>query len=116
MKIKYTLIFVLVLNFFAFINSTEVTATQVVPPSYTAASGTTSFTGPLANSARTYQLLINANQLTGMIGQNLTAISWRSSSGATTNWPPTDYTISNYRIYLSESVTPSARSLAFFFF
>jgi len=114
MKIKYTLIFVLVLNFFAFINSTEVTATQVVPPSYTAASGTTSFTGPLANSARTYQLLINANQLTGMIGQNLTAISWRSSSGATTNWPPTDYTISNYRIYLSESVTPSARSLAFF--
>jgi len=111
MRIKFTILFLVVLSFCSFIG---VSATQVVPPAYTGSTGTASFLGPLSNSSRTYQLLINANQLTGMIGQNLTAISYRSLAGATTVWPPSDYSISNYRIYLSESVTPSARSLAFF--
>lgn len=111
MRIKFTIFFIVALSFISF---TGVSATQVVPPAYTASNGTATFLGPLANSSRTYQLLINANQLTGMIGQNLTAISFRSLASATTVWPPTDYTISNYRIYLSESVPPSSRSLALF--
>lgn len=114
MRIKFTILLLAVFSFCYFTVSTDLSATQVVPPAYTASTGTATFLGPLANTSRTYQLLINANQLTGMIGQNLTAISWRSLASATTVWPPTDYTISSYRIYLSESVTPSARSLALF--
>ncbi len=114
MRIKFTILFIALSGFIFFTGSDGIKATQVVPPAYTSSNGTATFLGPLANSSRTYQLLINANQLTGMIGQNLTAVSFRSLASATTVWPPSDYTISNYRIYLSESVAPSARSLAFF--
>ncbi len=87
---------------------------QVVPPAYENTAGTTSFLGPYANSARTYQLLIKSTMLSGLEGQNLTSLSFRLPASASADWPLTGYTINNYRIYLSKSVDPSARSLLFF--
>lgn len=121
MKFIFTLLLFSVLNFFSynsFANPLEITgddsrATQVVPNSYAATTGTGTFLGPLANAPRTYQLLIQASQLTGLVGRNLTGLSMRIPASATANWPLADVTYTNYDIYLSGSVEPSARSLTF---
>ncbi|MES2778179.1 MAG: T9SS type A sorting domain-containing protein [Bacteroidota bacterium] len=84
--------------------------THVVPVSYTT---TGSFLGPLANTQRTYQLLINANQLTPLVGQTLKGITFGRLASATVAWPDSDVTYTNYDIYLSESVAPAQRSLTF---
>lgn len=85
----------------------------IVPTGYSATPGTHSFLGPLANTGRTYQLLINANQLTSLVGQDLLGLSWRLPTSATAAWPSVDVTFSNYDIYLSGSVAPADRSLTF---
>lgn len=85
----------------------------VVPPDYTATPGTSTFTGPLATTARTYQLLIHEDLLVSLVGKDLLAISWRIPTSATTNWPAADVTIANYDVYLSGSVSPNQRSLTF---
>ena len=77
------------------------------------APGTATFTGPLANTARTLQFLIHDTLLTDLIGKELTGISWRLPTSATVVWPATDATYTGYDIYLGESVTPAARSLTF---
>jgi hypothetical protein len=77
----------------------------------TAAPGT--FLGPLANSARTYQLLINENQLTEHLGQSLTGITFRLPASATGDWPTAEVNFAAYDIRLSESVAPADRSLVF---
>jgi len=59
-------------------------------------------------------MLIKSTQLTGLIGMNLNALSFRLPANASADWPVADYSISNYRIYLSESVDPSNRSLTLF--
>lgn len=87
--------------------------TQVVPNNYSGTGGTATFTGPLTNAPRTYQLLIHQNQLTGLAGKNLSAISFRLPQSATSSWPSTGVTYSNYDIYLSGSVDPVNRSLTF---
>ncbi len=86
----------------------------VVPTAYAHAPGTVTFLGPLANAARTYQLLIHEDQLTDLVGQEISAISWRLPASATAPWPTADVTYSAYDVYLSGSVTPSARSLTDF--
>ena len=86
----------------------------VIPPAYQDVTGTGGFLGPLANAARTYQLLIHQDQLTAMVGQELTAISWRNPASATTTWPATDAVYGAYDIYLAPSVAPAARSLTDF--
>jgi len=88
-------------------------STQVVPNAYAAIPGTATFLGPLANAPRTYQLLIQASQLTGLIGRNLTGFHMRIPASATANWPLTVVTYTNYDIYLSGSREPSNRSLTF---
>lgn len=93
---------------------TNLTATEVVPPTYKNTAGNGTFTSPLSNTARTYQLLIHSSQLTSFIGKKLTAISWRNPGNASTAWPTADVNILNYRIFLSGSVDPANRSLAFF--
>jgi hypothetical protein len=87
---------------------------HVVPPAYTNTTGTTSFLGPLANTQRIYQLLINENQLTDIVGMDLVAISWRIPANATADWPTSEVTFSEYNIFLSESVHPSDRDLTSF--
>lgn len=89
------------------------TNSQVVPNAYEFIPGTGAFTGPLTNTARTYQFLIQASQLTGVAGKYLTGIKMRIPTSATANWPLVDVTYNNYDIYLSGSVEPSARSLTF---
>lgn len=92
----------------------DLKATEVVPPIYKNTPGNGTFTSPLSNTARTYQLLIHSSQLTSFVGKNLTAISWRNPANTAANWPTADVTITNYRILLSASVDPANRSLALF--
>jgi len=86
---------------------------HVVPPQYAGTAGTATFLGPLANAQRTYQLLIHDSLLTNMVGQEITAFSWRIPTSATANWPPADVVFPSYDVYLSGSVPPSQRSLTF---
>ena len=87
---------------------------HVVPPNNTSTPGDATFTSQLANSARTYQLLIHESLLTDVIGKDLLGVSWRLFTTATANWPTTDVTFTDYDFYLSESVTPADRNLADF--
>lgn len=86
---------------------------KVVPPDYTNTPGTTSFLGPLANSQRTYQLLIHESLLTDLVNKEIQAISWRLPTSATANWPVADVVFTTYDIYLSGSVPPANRSFTF---
>ncbi|MBW8361346.1 MAG: T9SS type A sorting domain-containing protein [Kaistella sp.] len=79
-------------------------------PNITASSG---FTGVYASSARTYQLIIDDSQLTPLTGQYLTSIAFRLPSNATSSWPATDATYSNFQIFLSNGVDPANRQLDF---
>ena len=51
--------------------------------------------------------------LTDLVGLELTGITFRLPTNATTPWPANDAFFSNYDIYLSGSVDPSQRSLTF---
>lgn len=108
----------LLLTFFASnVHSQFVTddprAAYVMPNAYSGTGGTGVFTGPLANSQRTYQWLINANQLTSMIGNNIVSLAMRIPGNATGAWPTADVTFTNFDIYLAPSRPPSQRSLTF---
>jgi hypothetical protein len=88
-------------------------AVYVIPPAYSGTAGGASFLGPLSNSQRTYQMLIRDSILTGLVGQNITALTWRLLPSASSNWPAADVTFTNYDIYLSGSVAPENRSFTF---
>ncbi len=85
----------------------------VMPLDYAAAAGTHTFLGPLSSSERTYQLLIHADQLTGLVGGEITGLAFRSTSGATSAWPTAETTYAAFDIYLSPSVEPANRSFTF---
>ena len=85
----------------------------VVPEDRTTVSGTGSFLGPLSNAPRTYQLLIHASELTRFIGLELSAITYRLTSGATAPWPNASINFSSYDIRISQGVDPANRSLIF---
>jgi hypothetical protein len=85
----------------------------VVPNAYENTPGTGVFTGPLTNTQRTYQWLIQASQLTGLVGKDLLGFKMRIPTSSTAAWPPADVTYANYDIYLSGSVEPANRSLTF---
>ncbi len=87
---------------------------HVVPPDYTSTPGTGAFLSQFATSARTYQLLMHESLLAPLLNQQLLAVSWRLPTSATTNWPPTDLTISNFDLYLGQSVDPVNMSLTDF--
>lgn len=86
---------------------------NTIPPEYNNVGGTTTFTGPLAITARTIQFLIHDSLLTNLVGKDLQGLSYRLPVSATSNWPAAEVTYPSYDVYLSESVTPSARSLTF---
>ena len=71
------------------------------------------FTGPFANVARTYQMIIDDSQLTAISGQYLTSISFRLPTSAVSAWPAADTTYPDYQIYLSDGVEPANRQLNF---
>jgi hypothetical protein len=85
----------------------------VVPNSAETTSGGGSFLGPLSNAQRTYQLLVDDTQLSGVVGHQITGITWRLLPSATAAYPAADQSFANFDIRLSEGVEPSARSLTF---
>lgn len=89
-------------------------ADVVVPGAFatTEAPSTFSLTTTAA-AGRTYQYTINANQLTTVIGQDLTGIQWRLNNAASANWPSVDTSWSFFDIYVGPGVTPSAMSNTF---
>jgi len=93
-------------------NSSALDST-VIPTNYAALPGTASFLGPFSTSARTYQLLIHADQLTNIINSNLYSITFRIPVSATSSWPAADVMFTNFDIYLSDCVDPINRSLTF---
>ena len=88
-------------------------AFQVIPNTYSSTAGTGTFLGPLANAQRTYQFLINSNQLTAFVGSHINSLSLRIPTSSTADWPTTDVTFTNFDIYLAQSVAPADRSLTF---
>jgi hypothetical protein len=87
--------------------------TFVVPPAYQNTVGTGTFLGPLATSQRAYQLLIHEDQLVGMVGFDITGLTFRAPASSTGAWPVADVNIENYDILVSPSVPPSERSFIF---
>jgi hypothetical protein len=67
----------------------------------------------MVTTARTYQYLIQASQLTAFVGQNLNGLQWRLPGSATTSWPAVNANFANFDIYIGPGVEPAARSLTF---
>lgn len=88
-------------------------STTVIPNSYAALGGTGAFTGPFSTAARTYQWLINANQLTTMVGNNIISLAMRIPTSSVANWPTSDVTYSNFDIYIGPGRAPASKSLTF---
>ena len=85
----------------------------VIPNAYSGTAGTGVFMGPISNTPRTYQMLINANQLTALVGTHITSLSMRIPSASSASWPLTDVTFTNFDIYLGQSVPPGERHSTF---
>ena len=88
-------------------------ATYVVPPNYAGVQATATFLGPLSNAQRTIHFLIRDSVLTPLIGQEITALTFRLLASAIGNWPAADVTFNDYDIYLSPGVAPENRSFTF---
>ena len=124
MKSLFTFVLSILISFFFFNPSVNISATPlntgdgspdtlVVPNGYSNVPGNNTFLGPLSTTARTYQLLIHADQLTDFINKTLITIAFRLPSNANADWPPLNIEVLTYDIYLSGSVNPSERSLVF---
>ncbi len=117
MKSIYTFLIVglaTIFSFGAFAQQAQGTQFFVVPPEYETSPGTATFLGPLYTGARTCQWLIHEDELTNLVGKELQALSWRIPPSASSNWPPSDVTITNYDLWLSGSVAPADRDLTDF--
>jgi hypothetical protein len=99
--------------FLALATVSPVLADVVVPNSAQGAPGGGTFLGPLSTAQRTYQLLIDDVELTGLLGQQISGVTWRLLPSAVNNYPAADATFTSFDIRLSGSVDPSARSLTF---
>lgn len=89
-------------------------AQTVVPNDRQNESGTATFL-LFANTERTYQYIINASQLTGLVGQEIRSFNWRLPASATGDWPAPGSTFSfdNYEVWMSGAVNAADRSLTF---
>jgi hypothetical protein len=65
------------------------------------------------NAPRSGQLLIDASQLTGVIGQQITGLTFRMYNGATTAFPPTAATWSDYTINMGQGVALGSQTTTF---
>lgn len=91
-------------------------AQVVVPNEYTNTAASTSGLNTFirdAGNPRTGQLLINANQLTSLVGQSIGSISFRLYTGSTTAFPATNATWSDYTISLGQGVAFGSQSTTF---
>ncbi|MCB9841237.1 MAG: hypothetical protein H6809_06280 [Phycisphaeraceae bacterium] len=85
----------------------------VIPNDRAAVAGDGAFLSPLAFIPRSYQMLIHADELFPLVGENLTGITFRLTPGAGSPWPAAETTYANYDIYLSDCVDPALRSIVF---
>lgn len=74
---------------------------------------TAAFLGPLANSSRTYQMIIDDTMLTTLNGKYINSIAFRLPSTVSNPWPANATTYSSYEIWLSDGVDPANRQLDF---
>lgn len=90
---------------------------QVVVPNANAATpasatGLNTFIRDL-NAPRTGQLLIAANQLTGLVGQQIAGLEFRLWTGASVPFPASNATWADYTISVGQGVDFASRSLTF---
>ena len=88
----------------------------VVPNEYTNTSSGSSGLNTIirdAGNPRTAQLLINANQLVSLIGQSIISLDFRLFSGATTAFPATSATWSDFTISVGQGVAFGSQSTTF---
>lgn len=79
----------------------------VIPSTYTGTVGTATFTGPTGNTARTYQMIINSNQLTALVERSQHQLHLEIQLHQ--QLPSSDVTFTNYDIYLAQGVPPAER-------
>ena len=87
---------------------------KVVPNAQSTAAANSSFTGPLASNQLIYQILINQNQVTSLVGKTMTGLTFRIPTNSGSNWPTTAVTFETYDIFMGQCVAPSAMSLSNF--
>lgn len=87
---------------------------RVVPHAFESIPGTGTFNGPMDGvTARTYQWLIHADQLTPFVGRTLNGISFRLGP-STVPFPAAEISVPSFDLYLGQSVAPNARSITNF--
>ncbi len=74
---------------------------------------TGAFLGPLANTQRTYQMIIDDTLLTTLNGKYINSISFRLPASVSNNLPVNTTTYSSYEVWLSDGVDPVNRQLNF---
>jgi hypothetical protein len=90
-------------------------ASAVVVPNSAAgvdADGTFALTSTAA-AGRTFQLLIGANQLTGLLNNNLNSMAFRLNNSATAAWPSVATSFADWEIRIGAGVSPGAMSNTF---
>jgi hypothetical protein len=87
----------------------------VVPNAFadTAGTGASSLLISPQNNPRTVQIVWNANQLTDLVGAQITALTYRLSAALPNGYPIQTTTWSDYNISLGPSVLPSQASTTF---
>ena len=93
--------------------STSSLTSKVVPNGFETTPVSTYFSGTFDDTAKTYQLIIAASQLTNLINNQLTSIAFRSTATVPLFSPSIAYSYANYDIYLAQSVAPQNRSFTF---
>ncbi len=112
---NFLILFILFFTSFSVIHSQSSRSNGfvIITPKYNTLPGTSSFTGPLASTVRSYQLLIHESLLTNLVNKEIVGICFRLPASATAAWPTSDLTYSTYDILLSGSVPPANRSFNF---
>jgi hypothetical protein len=91
-------------------------ADVVVPNAYAAVQASTSGLNTFirdSGNPRTGQLLINASQLTGVVGQQIAGITWRLWSGGTVAYPAANATWADYTINVGPGVAFGSQTTTF---
>lgn len=91
----------------------SVHADIVVPNSAAGVEADGTFALTSTTTGRTFQLTIAANQLSSIIGQELTGLQFRLNGAAAANWPGVDTNYSFFDIFIGPGVAPSAMSNTF---
>lgn len=87
--------------------------TIVLPSGFSSTAGGSTFTGPLSTAGRSYQLVIDSSLLTTLIGSQITGLTFRSSASASTTWPTSQVTVTDYDIYMGPAVPIASGSTTF---